>query len=132
MKKILIVEDDFFIRKLYCEAFQSSGYEVSSTDNGELACELLEEEVFDFILLDIMLPDMSGIDVLTKIRSSESKNFKTPVFVLTNNDDKTVIDSVVAAGADEYLLKANYKPQDIVSEVSNFLSSHSASLLPDE
>lgn len=124
MKKVLIVEDDFFIRKLYNEAFQSSGFEVSTTDNGTLAKDLLEKEPFDVILLDMMLPDMSGVDILKDIRSTQNNNTSTPVFILTNNDDKTVIDEVVAAGANEYLLKANYQPKDIVAEVSAYLSSH--------
>lgn len=124
MKKVLIVEDDFFIRKLYNEAFQTAEYEVSSIDNGQLASEFLEREPYDVILLDMMLPDMSGVDVLKKMRSTQNKNTNTPVFILTNNDDKEVIDNVVAAGANEYLLKANYKPKDIVAEVGAYLSSH--------
>ena len=124
MKKVLIVEDDFFIRKLYDGAFQGAGYEVSTTDNGNLAESLLEKEPFSVILLDMMLPDMSGVDILKKVRSTQNHNTVTPVFILTNNDDKVVIDEVVAAGANEYLLKANYKRKDIVAEVEAYLSSH--------
>lgn len=127
MKKVLIVEDDFFIRKLYNEAFQQAGFEVSSIDNGDLATEFLEREPYDVILLDMMLPDMSGVDILKKVRSTQNPNTTSPVFILTNNDDKVVIDEVVAAGANEYLLKANYKPKDIVAEVGAYLSSHSTS-----
>lgn len=127
VKKVLIVEDDFFIRKLYDEAFASAGYEVSTTDNGELAVSLLEKEPYSVILLDMMLPDMSGVDILKKIRSTQNHNTQTPVFILTNNDDKVVIDEVVSAGANEYLLKANYQPKDIVAEVEAYLSSHSIS-----
>ena len=127
VKKVLIVEDDFFIRKLYDGAFQGAGYEVSTTDNGNLAESLLEKEPFSVILLDMMLPDMSGVDILKNIRSTQNHNTTTPVFILTNNDDKVVIDEVVAAGANEYLLKANYKPKDIVAEVDAYLSSHATS-----
>ena len=86
VKKVLIVEDDFFIRKLYDGAFQGAGYEVSTTDNGNLAESLLEKEPFSVILLDMMLPDMSGVDILKKIRSTQNHNTTTPVFILTNND----------------------------------------------
>lgn len=120
--KILIVEDDLFIRELYERQLSLEGYEVSTAEDGEIGLNRITESIPDLLLLDIMLPKVSGLDLLRTIKAKEeTKNI--PVILLTNLGQDSVIKEGFNLGADGYLIKSAYTPDQIIEEVKKFLSA---------
>ncbi len=127
MKKILIAEDDFFIRDIYSRVFSLSGYEVQVAVDGADALEKIKAQAYDMILLDIMMPKMTGIDVLRNLRSQESAAKNTPVFIITNLGQQNVIEEAFKMGMDGYIIKSQVTPQQIVGEINNFFTNKESS-----
>jgi DNA-binding response OmpR family regulator len=113
MKKILIVEDDFYIRGLYRMAFEKKGYAVVEAGTGQTALDLIKDEKFDFIVLDLMLPGISGMEVLKTVK--RSKNW--PVYVLTNVGEEQVLKEAMTRGAKGYFLKVDYTPNQLIAAI---------------
>ncbi len=126
MKKILIAEDDFFIRDIYSKVFSLSGYEVAVAVDGMDALEKIKAQPYDMILLDIMMPRMTGIDVLKNVRSLEDPTKSIPVFIITNLGQQNVIEEAFKLGMDGYILKSQVTPQQIVDEINNFFVNKDA------
>jgi len=123
-KKILIIEDDFFVRDLYDRELTREGFAVSSAEDGPKGLLKAVEEKPDLVLLDIMLPKMSGLDVLKTLKEKEeTKN--VPVVLLTNLGQDSVIREGFSLGAIGYLIKAAYTPTQIIEEVKKFLKENS-------
>jgi len=120
MRKILIAEDDFFIRDIYSKVFSLSGYEVAVAADGAEALEKIKSQQYDMILLDIMMPRMTGIDVLKNVRGLESPTKNVPIFIITNLGQQNVIEEAFKLGMDGYILKSQVTPQQIVDEINNF------------
>src|SRR3989344_42398 len=121
MKTILIVEDDFHIQDIYRMAFLKTGnYSVETASDGQEALVKLRAHVYDLILLDIMLPKVTGIDVLRAMRSPSSPTRDTPIILITNLGQEDIIKEAFKIGADGYLIKAQFTPQDVVTEVDAF------------
>lgn len=123
MKKILIAEDDFFIRDIYSKVFSLSGYEVVVAVDGVEALDKIKAEDYDMILLDIMMPRMTGIDVLKNVRSLEEPKKSVPIFIITNLGQQNVIEEAFKLGMDGYILKSQVTPQQIVDEINNFFQN---------
>ncbi len=124
-KKILLVEDEMLIRDMYNLVLKQNGYEVVSAEDGEDAlAKLLEGQPdYDLILLDIMLPKLDGISVLKKVKDPSSPARSIPVFLLTNLGLDDLIKEALAIGAEQYFIKSNILPQNIVDEINAFFAS---------
>lgn len=120
MRKVLIAEDDFFIRDIYSKVFSLSGYSVTVAVDGADAFEKIQKQPFDMILLDIMMPRMTGIDVLKNVRALTTPAKSTPIFIITNLGQQNVIEEAFKLGMDGYILKSQVSPQQIVDEINNF------------
>lgn len=120
MRKILIAEDDFFIRDIYSKVFSLAGYDVQIAVDGADAFEKIKTIPFDMILLDIMMPRMTGIDVLKSVRTLTIPAKSTPIFIITNLGQQNVIEEAFKLGMDGYILKSQVSPQQIVDEINNF------------
>ena len=119
-KKILIIEDDFFIRDLYLRQFTKEGYAVDTAENGPDGIVKAEEQKPNAILLDIMLPRMSGLEVLKKLKANDATK-ESMVILLTNlSEDQTIKDGF-EMGAEGYLIKSAYTPEQVVKEVAKAL-----------
>ncbi|MEK7595056.1 MAG: response regulator [Patescibacteria group bacterium] len=124
-KRILLVEDEIFIRELYEKVLGSAGYDVVSSQDGQDGLTKAKAEKFDMILLDIMLPKMTGIDVLKEIRKDQAEHLKTvPIFLLTNLGQESIIKEAFKIGANGYLLKAKYLPNQILNEIEAFFKNN--------
>lgn len=124
MKRILIAEDDFFIRDIYSKIFANGGYEVDvAVDGTDALAKIKNSPQFDMILLDIMMPGMSGLDVLRSLRSLTPPIKDTPVFIITNLGQENVIEEAFKIGMDGYIIKSQVTPQQIVDEISTFFSN---------
>jgi len=120
-EKILIIEDDFFVRDLYDRELTREGFEVTTAEDGADGLLKAVEEGSDLILLDIMLPKMGGLGVLKTLKEEEGTK-DIPVVLLTNLGQDSVIREGFSLGAVGYLLKAAYTPTQIIEEVKKFLS----------
>ena len=117
----MIVEDDALIARLYQRAFSFDNYEVEVVTDGKLALEMLKKFKPDLVLLDIMMPRMSGYDVLKAIKSDTSFR-KIPVVMLTNLSDKDSVNKSMEKGAAKFIVKGEHKPRDIVRMVKEVLN----------
>lgn len=122
MKRILIIEDDFYIRDIYNTAFNKAGYEVNVAANGEIGVDLLRTRQYDIVLLDIMMPKMTGIDVLKTARQDAFPAKDVPIFLITNLGQNDLIQQAFDLGADGYFLKSQLSPQELVSQVDSLLA----------
>lgn len=102
--KIFICDDDLKIVELLTEAFANQGYKVTSCHDGATALRKINQEEFDVIVLDIMMPFMNGIRVSEKIQSGKF-NRSTPVFIMSGNIDKEVLGKLIRNGISRVLTK---------------------------
>lgn len=121
-KTIMIVEDDPLLVKMYEAKFVNSGYQVLKAYDGEQALKDAIGQKPDFILLDVMMPKMSGIDMLEKLRQDKWGQ-TVPVIILSNLSEKQEGDRAQKLGVKEYLVKANYTPAEILAKISAIIGS---------
>lgn len=121
-KKILIVDDDLYIRDLYEEILKDEGYEVTSAADGKEGLDKLETGGYDLVLLDVMMPKIDGISVLSKLQIIEPKTKNGPIILLTNLSQGPVIEDGMKKGAKSYLIKADLTPDQLVKKVKEFLN----------
>jgi len=117
-KKILVIDDEESIREIYRREFTNNGLDVEVAKDGEEGLLMAAEKTPSLILLDIMLPKMSGIDVLKSLKQNPLTK-KIPTLLLTNLGEETIIKEGFELGADGYLLKVSYTPTQVVEEVKN-------------
>lgn len=121
--KILLVEDEPFLSGMYQTKLQMEGFEVVVSMDGDDALKKAAEARFDLILLDIMIPKLNGFDVLKSFRDGSIKDaLHTPVIILTNLGQKTDIEQGLLLGANDYIIKANFTPAQVVEKVKNAIS----------
>lgn len=119
MAKILLIEDDNLLQKLYQGKLTDEGFEVVVTDDGKKGLSLVKSGNFDLILLDIMLPGgINGFDVLESLKKDEILR-QIPVIVLTNLDCEEKIAREI--GAVDYFIKAKVTPAQIIAKIKEIL-----------
>ncbi|MBI2338677.1 response regulator [Candidatus Daviesbacteria bacterium] len=126
VKKILLVEDEDFIRELYTRQLTKTGFSVKSAIDGQSGLEALKAEPFDLLLLDIMLPGMNGLQLLREFKTQNPTSSMITI-LLTNLGQEAVIKEGFDLGAQAYLIKASYTPDQVVNEVKNALFGSQAS-----
>jgi DNA-binding response OmpR family regulator len=118
-KKVFIVEDDLFLGRILARKIGSDNVHVSSFENGELAVDALKNEVPDLLLLDLLLPQMNGFEVLKFVRGNEqTKNLK--VIVISNTDQAADRQHVKDLGA-EFVTKAIVTPDTILKYAAEMI-----------
>ena len=120
-KKILVVEDDKALRTVLVDRLAIDGFEVSEASDGEEGLAKALSEHPDLIMLDIVMPKMDGIEVLEKLRADEWGK-EASVMMLTNLSDNTQIKKAASRGVEDYLVKAEWDIEGIVSHVKAKLS----------
>jgi DNA-binding response OmpR family regulator len=120
MPKIAIIEDDNAISQMYRFKFESEDFEVQTADNGKLGLELCESMKPDIILLDLMMPEMTGDEMLSKLRET-AWGKKIKVIILTNMGEQEIPDSVRVLGVDGVILKADMTPRQVAEIVKKTL-----------
>lgn len=119
-RTVLIVDDDAVLRKMYTTKLEASGFAVTQAENGLKGSELFESQKFDVILVDIMMPQMTGLEMLEKLR--ESPNIKdTLIFVFSNLTEKEQQEKATSLGIKEFLIKADLTPSALVSKITSYL-----------
>jgi DNA-binding response OmpR family regulator len=116
MSKILIVEDDTFLQGLSAGRLQKEGFEVIVASTTGAGKAKLNETQFDLVLLDLMLPDAPGLEILQMMRASGSYA-NTPVIVFSNMSDDSEIAKATEMGATEYMVKSNFTLDEVAEKV---------------
>lgn len=126
MAKILCIEDDFFIADMYTRALKKAGHEVETIADGREALDRIRQEVFDIILLDIMIPEISGVEILKKLRGNDPKNLPLTKIIITTNFDEPEEDrAYLEELADGYLIKADVTPSNLLEIIDQILEKPS-------
>ncbi len=120
-EKILVIEDDQFLRELYDELLRGEGYEVDLAEDGEQGLNKFLEGGYNLVLLDIMLPKIDGLDILRRAKEHKPKKENGPVVLLTNLGQDSIIKEGFSLGASGYLVKSALNPDQVLSEIKVFL-----------
>ncbi|MDP4010365.1 MAG: response regulator transcription factor [Candidatus Spechtbacteria bacterium] len=120
-KKILLVEDDPFLSEIYITKFEEAGYVVEVADDGEKGFQKIKTSNPDIVLLDIILPKMTGLEILESAKRDNALK-DIPVIILSNlgSDDDT--NKALELGAKGYLIKSQYTPSEVVAKVEEILN----------
>lgn len=122
--KVLLVEDDIFLRDIYFEILSQEGFTVLTADDGEAGLKLGKDNPdAQLMLLDIMLPKMHGIDLLKQLKA-DPKSAGIPVVILSNLTEQRVIQEALSAGAAGFLVKVKYTPPQVLEKVKEFIKFH--------
>jgi len=121
-KKILVVEDEEYLRDLYVQILKEEGYIVESASNGEEALDMCMKNVYDLILLDVILPKMDGLQVLDTLAKSGKKSFHN-IVLLTNLGQDLVVAKALDYGVSGYMIKSDYTPEEILKEIKGYLEN---------
>lgn len=119
-KKILLIEDDKFLRELMSKKLITLGYEVVSAADGESGLVMIKETQPDVVLLDLILPGINGFEVLEKAKQ-DPEIANIPVVILSNLGQGEDIEKGLALGAKDFLVKAHFTPQEIVNKLKSIL-----------
>lgn len=119
-KKILIVEDDRFLRELIARKISEEGYEIVEAVDGNEGLKKIKEVKPDLVLLDLILPAVDGFEVLAQIKK-DAEVSSIPVIILSNLGQKEDVEKGMKLGAVDYLIKAHFDPGEIIGKVNNIL-----------
>lgn len=115
-KKVLIIEDEQFISELYIRALGKGGYEASVIVDGEEALKEAQSNAYDIILLDIMLPNLMGTEILRRLRDKqETQELRAKIIITTNLEMADEDRAPIEAQADGYIVKAEITPKELVT-----------------
>lgn len=120
-QKVAIIEDDIAISQMYRLKFESEGYQVQTADNGKLGLELVEEFKPDIILLDLMMPEMTGDQMLTELRKKPWGKDMV-VIILTNMGEEEAPKSLKTLDVHSFIVKAEMTPRQVAERVKQALS----------
>lgn len=119
-KKILIIEDDKFLRELMVRKLSSLQFDVVSAVDGEDGLEKIKSEMPNVVLLDLILPGINGFEVLERAKKDPATT-KIPIIILSNLGQSEDIEKGLKLGAQDFLVKAHFTPQEIVNKLKSIL-----------
>ena len=119
-KKVLMIEDEAALQKIFNDLLTAEGYEFISALDGELGLKLVKTKKPDLILLDLIMPKVHGFDILRQIKEDiETKGI--PVIILTNLEGIAEVDRAIELGATTYLVKTIYSMEEVVDKIKKAL-----------
>jgi len=122
-KKILVVEDDQYLRELYIDILENEKYLVEHAADGEEGYQKMFAGGYDLVLLDIMLPKMDGLKILEKLKKETPPTQPNKaIVVLTNIDQETSITQAISLGAKGYMIKSEYTPDQVIAKIKEYLA----------
>jgi len=124
MKKILFIEDESALQRAAARILSDQGYQTLSAMDGETGIALAQKEIPDLILLDLVIPKKDGFTVLEELKKDE-KTKSIPVIVLTNLEGNADVERALLLGATTYLVKTNYRLEEVVEKIKGILDAKS-------
>jgi len=124
MAKILLAEDDLFLRDIYTEVLSNEEFEVTVAIDGEEALKYLLQGNWDIVLLDVVMPKMTGIQVLEHVKSQAKQNqvYAKHIVFMTNTDELKDAEGVKDM-TDGYILKSSFTPDQLLERINQYLKS---------
>lgn len=123
LRKILCIEDEHFISELYTRALTRAGYDVHVEQDGQAGLAAAQTDAYDIVLLDLMVPHLTGIEILRTLRDpAQTPRLHALVIVTTNLEQREDIREDIESQADGYLVKANITPRQLVEFLANLKS----------
>ena len=122
MPRVLLIEDEDFIRDSYKRELTLEGFQTDIAANGKEGITLLSHNTYDLLLLDIMLPDTNGFEILRMVKA-DPRHEKAIIVLLSNLGQDEVVKEGFKLGAEGYFIKASLTPQEVVKELKNLLAN---------
>jgi DNA-binding response OmpR family regulator len=115
IKKVLCIEDEHFISELYARALTKAGYQVDVQLDGQKGMAAAQTDQYDIILLDLMIPNITGIEVLRTLRDPrKTPKMHAKIIITTNLEQRDDVRADIEQAADGYLVKAEITPHELV------------------
>ncbi len=115
LKKVLCIEDEHFISELYARALTRAGYDVDVQLDGQKGLAAAQTDAYDIILLDLMVPNITGIEVLRTLRDPrQTPKMHAKIIITTNLEQRDDVRADIEHQADGYLVKAEITPRQLV------------------
>ena len=130
MARVLIIEDDELIRRMYQKILSFRGHDVSTAANGEEGIEQARTYKPTLILLDIMMPKLNGLDMLKQLKALPELEH-IPVIILTNLMGTADAEAALSAGAIKYIVKSDYTPKEVIDMVEGILAGYTRNEIPE-
>jgi len=119
-KRVLCIEDEHFISELYARALTKAGYQVDVQLDGQKGLAVAQTDVYDIILLDLMIPNITGIEVLRTLRDPrQTPKMHAKIIITTNLEQREDVRADIEQQADGYLVKAEITPRELVEFLSH-------------
>lgn len=122
MKKILLIEDESALQKSLGDALREDGFEVLSALDGTTGERLAKSEKPDLIVLDLILPQKSGLEVFQSLKEDKTTE-DIPVVILTNLEKIEHVEKALEMGAKTFLIKANYTLKEILTKIKSVMDN---------
>ena len=122
MKKILLIDDYQQIRNLYKELLIKKGYTVDTESDGEKGCARAKQEAYDLILIDLVMPKMSGIEVIDCIRNNPEKSRNAKLITLSTIGENQLVNQAIERGAFDNIIKSTVNSDEIVANIETIFS----------
>ncbi|MBI4225699.1 response regulator [Candidatus Roizmanbacteria bacterium] len=120
-KRILLVEDDPLLLKLYTDLLTGENFFVESASDGLTAYQKMKQGGWDLVLLDILLPELGGIEIVKKLKDDQEAKPNKKIVFLTNLDQGKEIDEIKKLGF-EYIIKSSLNPDELVNKIKAYLA----------
>ena len=118
--KVLCVEDEHFISELYTRALTKAGYAIDVQADGPTALKMAQTDQYDIILLDLMIPNIDGIEILRRLRDpAQTPHLKAKIIIITNLEQREDVRADIERQADGYVIKAEITPHELVDFLNN-------------
>jgi len=124
MAKVILAEDDSMTVEIYRKKFEDAGFEIIVASTGKEVLRCAEKEKADLILLDLVLPEMGGLDVLKELKKSGKHNAKLKIIVFSNLDSDEDKTKAFRRGADGFISKTKHTPSELVEEIKKILENN--------
>jgi DNA-binding response OmpR family regulator len=121
MAKILFIEDDPLINKIYSTRLKADGHEVFTAENGEEGLKIAMDNNPEIVILDVMMPRVDGFEVLEKLRADERFKLK-PIIMYSNLNNEEEIKRAKQMGVTEFVIKANLSPTQMVEKIKQYIN----------
>lgn len=116
MKKVLIIEDDAFLLDLEAAKIKKNNFDVIVAQHGEDGMKKISEQGIDIVLLDLLLPNFDGFEILKNVRENE-KTKEIPVIVFSNCAEQKDIEKAMKLGATRFMVKSNFSLEELIDEI---------------
>lgn len=117
-KSILVVEDDIFVRELVSMKLREAKYAVTTSSDGQDGLYKLLSGQYDIALLDLMLPNKTGLEILAEFRANKAPNYNPKIIIMSNLSEQDKITECLKLGVVDYIVKSHYSPTEIVAKIN--------------